>query len=183
MPSLIRPSKSQRLPPRRRIRIEHRLLRQTRHTSPMSRLQTAIIIRSIMHRNPTNQSQLSTHNHPIIITAAEKNSPIIPQRTRPRSPPKPDLNIHIPLIHFKQILQNRIALPIIQADNPLRHRAVDEQALPAGDRVHAHKRVAALDVLGPGVRIVAVEVGVRGAEDGVFAVDDFAEIGRQFLVG
>jgi hypothetical protein len=53
--SLILPSKSQRLPPRRRIRIKHRLLRQTRHPRPMSRLQTTIIVRSIMHRNPTNQ--------------------------------------------------------------------------------------------------------------------------------
>jgi hypothetical protein len=48
--------------------------------------------------------------------------------------------------------------------------------------VHAHKRVAALDVLGPGIGVVAVEVGVRGAVDGVLTVDDFAEVRRQFLV-
>jgi hypothetical protein len=49
--------------------------------------------------------------------------------------------------------------------------------------VHAHERVATLDVLGAGVGVVAVEVGVRGAVDGVAAVDDLAEFGREFLVG
>jgi hypothetical protein len=49
--------------------------------------------------------------------------------------------------------------------------------------VHAHERVATLDVLGAGVGVVAVEVGVRGAVDGVAAVDDLAELGREFLVG
>ena len=47
----------------------------------------------------------------------------------------------------------------------------------------AHKRVASLDVLGPGVRVVAVEVGVRGAVDSVAAVDDLAESWGEFLVG
>jgi hypothetical protein len=49
--------------------------------------------------------------------------------------------------------------------------------------VHAHERVAALDVLGAGVGVVAVEVGVRGAVDRVAAVDDFAEFGGEFFVG
>ena len=49
--------------------------------------------------------------------------------------------------------------------------------------MHAHQRVAALDVLGAGVGVVAVEVGVCGAVDGVAAVDDFAEFGGEFLVG
>jgi hypothetical protein len=42
--------------------------------------------------------------------------------------------------------------------------------------------MAALDVLGPSMRVVAVEVGVRRAVNGVFPIDKFAEIGRQFLV-
>ena len=112
-----------------------------------------------------------------------KHSPVIPKRTRPRSPPKPHLNINIALINLIQILQNHIALRLVQPDNALRHRAVDEQALPASDRVHAHERVAALDVLGAGVGVVAVEIGVRGAVDRVAAVDDFAELGGEFLVG
>jgi len=49
--------------------------------------------------------------------------------------------------------------------------------------VDAHERVAALDVLGPGVRVVAVEVRVRGAVDCVPAVDDPAEFRGEFLVG
>jgi hypothetical protein len=49
--------------------------------------------------------------------------------------------------------------------------------------VDADERVAALDVLGPGVRVVAVEVGVRRAVDCIPAVDDLAELGGQLLVG
>ena len=48
--------------------------------------------------------------------------------------------------------------------------------------MHADERVAALDVLGACVGVVAVEVGVRGAVDSVAAVDDLAELGRQLLV-
>ena len=112
-----------------------------------------------------------------------KNSPVIPQRTRPRSPPKANLNINIALVHLVQVLQNRIALALIKPDNTLRHRAVHEQTLPACDGVHADQRVAALDVLGACVGVVAVEVGVCGAVDGVAAVDDLAELGRKLLVG
>jgi hypothetical protein len=51
-PLLIRTSEPERLPPSRRIRIKHRLLRQTRHSRPMPRLKALVVIRSIMHRDP-----------------------------------------------------------------------------------------------------------------------------------
>ena len=147
----------------------------------MARLQTTIVVRRIVHRNPAAQMSalIKHHHHP----RTSKNSPVIPQRTRPRRPPKPHLNINIALINLIQILQNHIALRLVQPNDPLRHRAVHEKALPAGDRVHADERVAALDVLGACVGVVAVEVGVRGAVDSVAAVDDLAEFGREFLVG
>lgn len=112
-----------------------------------------------------------------------KDSPVIPQCTRTRSPSKANLDINIALVHLVQILQNRIALALVKPDDTLRHRAVHEQTLPAGDGVHADERVSALDVLGACVGVVAVEVRVRGAVDGVAAVDDLAELGRELLVG
>lgn len=112
-----------------------------------------------------------------------KDSPVVPKRARARSPVEAHLDIDIALVHLVQVLQNRIALAFIKTDNALRHRAVHEQTLPAGDRVHADERVAALDVLGSGIGVVAVEVGVCGAVDGVAAVNDLAELGRQLLVG
>jgi len=48
--------------------------------------------------------------------------------------------------------------------------------------VHAHERVATLDILEACVSVVAVEVGVRGAVDGVATVDD-AEGWGELLVG
>lgn len=41
----------------------------------------------------------------------------------------------------------------------------------------------ALDVLGAGGWVVAVQVGVSGGVDGELAVDDFAEFGGKFGVG
>lgn len=177
---LVSTSKSQRLPPRRRIRIKHRLLRKTRHASTVTRLQTAVVVRSVVHRDPAARMSALEHHHHL---RSGKDSPVIPQRTRPRRPPKSHLNINITLINLIQILQNHIALSLIKTDDALRHRAVDEQALPARDRVHTDERVAALNVLGPCVGVVAVEVGVCRAVDGVAAVDDLAEFGREFLVG
>jgi hypothetical protein len=109
---LIRPSKPQRLPPSRRIRLKHRLLRQTRHSRAMPRLQTLVVIRSIMHRDSAKKSQPAAQPpyNPTSHKKKKRNSPVIPQRTRPSSPIEPYLNIHIPLIHLEQILQDRIAL-------------------------------------------------------------------------
>ena len=112
-----------------------------------------------------------------------KDSPVVPQRTRTGSPVEANLNIDIALVHLVQVLQNCIALTLVKTDNALRHRAIHEQTLPAGDRVHADERVAALDVLGACIGVVAVEVGVCGAVDCVAAVDDLAELGRELLVG
>ena len=46
-----------------------------------------------------------------------------------------------------------------------------------------HQRVDALQMLGAGGRIFAVEIRMRGSIDGFLAIDYLAEIGRQFLVG
>ena len=131
----------------------------------------------ILHEEKSASSPAINHHD------SKQNSPIIPQRTRPSRPIEPHLDVDITLVHFEQVLQNRIALARIQPDNPHRHRAVHEEALPARYRVDADKRVASLDILGPGVRVVAVEVGVRGAVDSVAAVDDLAESWGEFLVG
>jgi hypothetical protein len=131
----------------------------------------------ILHEEKSASSPAINHHD------SKQNSPVIPKRTRPSRPIEPHLNINIRLIHFEQVLQNRIALARIQPNDPHRHRAVHEQALPARHRMYADERVAALDILGPGVRVVAVEVGVRGAVDSVAAVDDLAESWGEFLVG
>jgi hypothetical protein len=180
---LIRRSKAQRLPSSRRIRIKHRLLRQTRHSRAMPRLKALVVIRSVMHRDSataTHQLQVITNNNEQTV---QQHSPIIPQRTRPRRPIEPHLNIDVALVHLEQILQNRIALARIQPDDPHRHGTVHEKTFPARHRVDADKRMAALDVLGPCVGVLAVEVGVCGTVDGVAAVDDLAEFRRQLLVG
>ena len=54
--------KTQRLPPRRRISIEHRLLRKTRHASSMTRLQALVIIGSIVHRDSAARMSALEHH-------------------------------------------------------------------------------------------------------------------------
>lgn len=133
--------------------------------------------------------QESKSQLPITITnnatqaASSRDSPVIPKRTRPGRPIEPHLNIDIVLIHLEQILQNCITLARIEPNDPNCHRAIHEKALPAGHRMNADEWVATLDVLGPSVRVTAVEVGVRRAVDGVAAVDDLAEDRGEFVVG
>lgn len=102
---------------------------------------------------------------------------------RARRPIEPDPNVNIALIYPEQIPQNRIALSVVQANYLLCHRAVHEKALSARDGMHANERVDALDVFGPGIWVVAVKIGVRGAVDGVTPADDPPELWRQLLVG
>lgn len=158
LPLLVWTSKSQRLSPRRRTRIKYRLLRKTGHTGSVAWFQTLVVIRSIVHGNSAPQlSALGLeHHHP----GFSKDSPVIPQRTRPSSPVEANLNVNIALIHLVQVLQNRIALAVVKANDTFRHSTVDVETLPAGDGVHADKRVAALDVLGAGIGVITVEVRV-----------------------
>jgi hypothetical protein len=146
----------------------------------MPRLKTLVVIRRIVHRSSARIAKVSFRSSPL---QPVQHSPIIPKRTRPRRPVEPHLDINITLIHLEQILQNRIALASIQPNDPHRHRAVHEETLPACHRMYSDERMASLDVLGPCVWVVAVEVGVRGAVDGVFAVNDLAEVRGQLLVG
>lgn len=49
--------------------------------------------------------------------------------------------------------------------------------------MHPHERMHALHVLGPRARVLAVEIGVRGAIHGPLAVDESAEVRGELLVG
>lgn len=109
-------------------------------------------------------------------------SPVIPQCARVRRPPKPNLDVDVPLVHVVEVVEDHVALGAVEADDAVRHGAVDPQGLPPRGRVHADERVHALDVLEAGLGAVAVEVRVRGPVHGQLAVDDPAEVRRQLLV-
>jgi len=150
----------QRLPPTRRARIKVRFLRQTGNPRPMPRLLPLIIPTRIVDRDA-----------------------IIPQRGRARRPLEPHLDVDVVLIHIIQVPEKEIGFRFVEPDDRFRHRAVHEERFPPRGRVHSHERVDALDVLGPRVRVGAVEVFVRGDVDCVSAVDDLAEFRREFGVG
>jgi hypothetical protein len=107
---------------------------------------------------------------------------IIPQGTRAGRPAEAHLNVHVLLVHVVQIPEDHVALGLVEPDNPVRHRAVHPQRLPAGRGVDPDQRVRPLDILWPGRRVVLVQVRVRGPVDGVLAVDDLAEVRGQFFV-
>jgi hypothetical protein len=151
---------SQCLSPSRRIRIKIRLLCQTRHSRPVSRLRALIIPRGIMHRNtiiPTI-SQINPNSHTSRHPRRWRGS--LPKSTRPRRPLKPHLNINILFINMVQIIQNHIALRLIQAYNLLCHSSVHEQTLPSSSRMHSDDWMDPSNVLWTGFGIVTVQIGV-----------------------
>lgn len=120
---------------------------------------------------------------PLQLTAAgDLCSPVVPQCACPRRPPEPNLDVDVFLVHVEEIVQDQIALGLVQPHDPDRHGTVDPERLPARGRVHSDQRVDALDMPGPGGGIVAIEVLVGGAVHGLLAIDEFPEFGRQLLV-
>jgi len=87
------------------------------------------------------------------------------------------------LIDIEKVIQDDIALSLVQTNDSGCERSVDEKRLPASSGVHTNDRVNTLDVLGTGIRIVAVEVGMRRLEVCLLAIDDLAEAWTELLVG
>lgn len=111
------------------------------------------------------------------------DAPVIPKRRTTGSPFEPNLYIDITLIHTIQVIENRIAFTFIQSNDTDRHRAVDEERFPARSWMYSHDWVSAFNVLGTGSWVFTIEVLVSTSEDGIFSIDDFAEVGGEFLVG
>lgn len=135
-----------------------------------------------------------------------RDVPVVPQRRRPRRPFEPALDVDVLLIHLEQIPQDHVTLWLVQSNDPVlqseryegqqmsqtnsythgyahRHRAIDIQRLPARRWVRSNQWVLALDVLRSRIRIITVEVSMRGTVDSVLAVNDAAKGGRELLVG
>ena len=81
-----------------------------------------------------------------------------------------------------QIVQDHIALGLVEANDGLRHRAIDPQRFPPCGGMDTDDGMNTLDVFGPSVGIIAVEVRVSADIDGFSSVDDFAELGAQLGV-
>lgn len=111
-----------------------------------------------------------------------KHLPVIPQGTGSRGPLEADLDVYIGLVHGVQVVEDHVALRLVETDDAVRHGPVHPQRLPASGRVDADQGVRALDMLWAELRVVAVQVLVGGDVDGVLAVDDLAEVRGQLLV-
>lgn len=101
--------------------------------------------------------------------------PVVPDSTGVRSPLESNLNIDILLVNIEKVVQDGITLRLIQANNLVAHRPVDKERLPSGSRVRPNNGMDPLNVLGPLLWVVAVEVRVRRPEDSLLAIDDLAE--------
>jgi len=100
---------------------------------------------------------------------------VIPEGAGAWGPLESDLDVHVLFIDVKQVAQDHVALGLVEPDNSLGHGAVDEEGLPSRGWMHADDRVDALDALGTGGWVVAVDVLMGRRVDGFTAVDDLAE--------
>ncbi len=109
--------------------------------------------------------------------------PIVPDGRASRCELESALYIHIIFIHILQIAQDEVALLAVEPHN-VRHPAVgDIEALPAGDGVHAHNGVGAVDGAGAARRrVVPIEVLLLGDEDGPLTVEEAPKVGRELRV-
>ena len=86
------------------------------------------------------------------------------------------------LVNIEKVVQDDIALSFIETDDLCCEGSVHKQRLPAGGRVYANDRMNKLDVRRTGIRIIAVEIGMRGLEVRLLAVNDLAEARTELLV-
>jgi len=119
---VVRASYAQCLPPCWRITHEEWLLRQACNARAVSWLEPLIVIRSIVLRDPEmNTVSLCIWRH---IGFA---SPVVPQSGGAWCPLEPDLNVHVVLIKLAEVVENDIALRLVQTHNAHGHGAVNEQ--------------------------------------------------------
>lgn len=109
--------------------------------------------------------------------------PVVPNGAGVGRPLEPHLDIDVLLIHIEQIIQDYVALGLVQSHDATRHRPVDEQRLPARGRVNSHQGMNPLDVLGPFLRLLTLQVWMSRDIHRLLAVDDLAEVGGQLLIG
>lgn len=128
----------------RRIWLEERLLPKSSDPRSVSGIVTAIVPAGIVNRNAAviiGQNVFSMWYHVDILS----HSPIVPKSRRPRRPLEAHLDVHILLVDVVQVVENHITLGLVQADNAVRHGAVDPKRFPASGWVDAHEGVHTLN--------------------------------------
>ena len=103
-------------------------------------------------------------------------NPVIPKGGGTWSPFEPNLNVHVGLVHIVQVIEDDIALGLVEADYPGSHCSVHPQGFPPRGGMDPYERMGALDELGTCLRVLSVEVLMRGRKYRVSAVDDLAEL-------
>lgn len=104
---------------------------------------------------------------------------IVPKGASPGGPLETDLNIYVTFIDIVQVVQDEIALSLVEANDRFRHGSIDPKGFPTSGWMHPNDWVDAFDVLRAGLGIVAVEVFVGAHVDGLSPINDLTEFRRQ----
>jgi hypothetical protein len=82
--------------------------------------------------------------------------PVVPKYRCSWSPFPSKLDIGILLIYVIQIVKDKVAFGLVEANNAHSHRAVDPKSLPPRDGVNSHQWMGTLNVFWPCLRIFPV---------------------------
>lgn len=110
------------------------LLCKTRDAGAVSLALSFVVPRRTVHGD---SALMLAHDSAISLTLSSTiHLPVVPNGRRPRRPPETTLDVDVALVDAEQVVQDGIALALVQPDNPQRHGAVDIQRLPARHGVH-----------------------------------------------
>lgn len=107
---------------------------------------------------------------------------VVPECTSSGRPLESDLNVNVLLVHIIQVVQDQVTLILVKANDTIRHGAVHPERLPARCRVYPNDWVDALNVFGPCIWVLTIQVCVSTSVDSLLAVNDFAEVGTKLFI-
>jgi hypothetical protein len=118
----------------------------------------------------------------IIPTGIMDRNPVIPKRGCFGGPFESQLDINIFLVYVIKIIQDDIALSLIESYDVFGHGSIDKQRLPASSWMNTNEWMHSLNVLRSSIGIVTVQISVCTNIDGFLAIYNLAKVWRKFGV-
>lgn len=119
---------------------------------------------------------------------------VVPKRGCVRTPMETDLYVHVIFVHVIEMIEDKVALALIEPHNAIRDGSVNEEAFPARDWMHPNKRMDPFEVLRTSRLVTSLQLLVSHDKhevcyiasitsmDSKFTINEFSEFRGEFLV-